>query len=239
MAASSLHALHVLAQAGELPTPVERSYLEVIAYLAARREPVIAAQLARWLRVRPPTVAHTLQRLERKGLVARDAVGAISLTPPGTVVAEQVIRRHRLLERFLYDHLQIPWHEVHREATRLEPVLSTVLEQRIVAMVGAATLCPHGNPIPGQGAPPRDDVRLLATPPGARFVITRIDEEAGEDACTLQGIWARGLLPGTTLVRLPDPRAGIAVRRNDRRLVLGRALAGLLWGVVEPAVPAA
>lgn len=214
-------------------TPVERSYLEVIAYLAERREPVIAAQLGRWMRVRPPTVTHMVQRLEQKQLISRSPVGAISLTPEGAVIADRVIRRHRLLERFLYDTLKIPWHAVHREATLLEPVISTTLEARIAELVGDAMTCPHGNPIPGQGAPPADSLRLTHVPPGAEFLITRIDEEAGEDSCTLQLLWSRGLLPGATLVRLPDLRDSIAVRRADRRLVLARRVAGFLWGRAE------
>jgi DtxR family Mn-dependent transcriptional regulator len=217
------------------PTLVERSYLEVIYYLAARREPVIAAQLARWIRVRPPTVTNIVQRLEQKGLIQRDAMGSISLTKGGAAIAEEVVRRHRLLERFLYDTLNIPWHEVHREATVLEPAISSALEERIAALVGDAATCPHGNPIPGRGAI-NEDVRLVAAPPGAWFVITRIDEEAGEDSCTLQLLWARGLVPGTPLVRLPDPRDGLAVRRADRRVLLSRRVAGLIWGTwTEPA----
>lgn len=212
------------------PTPVERSYLEVIYYLAARREPVIAAQLARWIRVRPPTVTNIVQRLEQKGLIVRDPTGAISLTPAGSAIAEHVVRRHRLLERFLYDTLKIPWHEVHREATLLEPAISPALEERVAALVGDAKVCPHGNPIPGQGAPVYDDGRLINAPAGSWFVITRIDEEAGEDYCTLQLLWSRGLIPGTPLVRLPDPRDGIALRRADRRVVISRRVAGLIWG---------
>lgn len=221
-------------------TIVERSYLEVIAYLAARREPVIAAQLARWMRVRPPTVTNVVQRLEQKGLIVRDEGLAISLTPTGTQLADEVIRRHRLLERFLYDTMQIPWHAVHREATLLEPAISPALESRIVSMVGAATTCPHGNPIPGQGAPPADDLRLIAAPPGSWFLITRVDEEAGEDSCTLQLLETRGLIPGTPVVRLPDSPGGVVVYRGERRVTLSRRVAGLLWGVVrgnEPATP--
>jgi len=215
------------------PTPVERSYLEVIAYLEDRHEPVIAAQLARWMRVRPPTVTHTVHRLEDKGFVCRDSAGALHLTPPGRAIAEHVIRRHRLLERFLYDILQVPWHAVHREATLLEPALSPTLEAHIDALVSDATVCPHGNPIPGRGEQSHDDVRLSAAPVGGWFVIRRIDEEAGEDSCTLQLLWTRGLLPGTPLVRLPDPRDGIAVRRADRRIVLSRRVAGLIWGTCQ------
>jgi DtxR family Mn-dependent transcriptional regulator len=233
MTISTPRAARALKPADDQPTPVERSYLEVISYLAARREPVIAAQLARWMRVRPPTVTHVVQRLEQKGLIVRDPAGAIALTPSGCELAEQVVRRHRLLERFLYDHMQIPWHEVHREATMLEAAISPALEERIAAMVGDKPTCPHGNPIPGQGEPTPDDVRLITVQPGAWFVITRIDEEAGEDSCTLQLLWARGLLPGTPLVRLPDAHNGIAVRRADRRVLIGRRVAGLIWGTTS------
>lgn len=213
MSRSSVQRPQVVASAGDSATPVERSYLEVIAYLETRREPVIAAQLARWMRVRPPTVTSVVQKLEQKQLIVRDA-HAIQLTAAGRVIAEQVIRRHRLLERFLYDVMGIAWHEVHREATLLEPALSPVLEERIAAMVGDAATCPHGNPIPGRAALPNNDMRLSAVAPGSWFVITRIDEEAGEDSCTLQLLWARGLMPGTPLVRLrPDLRRCCAPRR--------------------------
>lgn len=214
-------------------TPVERSYLEVIAYLAARGEPVIAAQISRWLRVSPPTVTAMVQRLEQKQLIRRNASHIIALTDAGAAVAEQVIRRHRLLERFLYDTLQIPWHAVHREAALLEPTLSPVLEAQIVALVGDATTCPHGNPIPGQGAPAVDDHRLSTVQPGVWFLVTRIDEEAGEDSCTLQFLWTRGLLPGVALVRLAEAVGGIVVQRADRRVVLSRRIAGLIWGTVH------
>ncbi|MEN9937601.1 MAG: hypothetical protein RLZZ387_4180 [Chloroflexota bacterium] len=219
---------------GAAPTPVERSYLEIIAYLAERREPVIAAQLARWLHVRPPTVTSTLHRLEQKGLVAREASGALHLTPDGTTLAAQIIRRHRLLECFLYNVLQVPWHAIHREASQLEPALSPLLEAHMNALIGHATVCPHGNPIPGHETAAQQDIRLSTAPAGAHFVITRIDEEAGEDSCSLQLLWTRRLLPGTSLVRLPDPRDGIAVRRADHRIVLSRRLAGLVWGTCAP-----
>lgn len=88
MTVSTPRAARALKPADDQPTPVERSYLEVISYLAARREPVIAAQLARWMRVRPPTVTHVVQRLEQKGLIARDPAGAIALTPTGSEIAE-------------------------------------------------------------------------------------------------------------------------------------------------------
>lgn len=228
------HATHDGQATDQRLTPVERSYLEIIAYLDARREPVIAAQLVRWLRVSASTVTHMLQRLEEKQLVRRDQDHRLALTAAGAVVAEQIIRRHRLLERFLYDVVKAPWHTLHREATTLEPLLSPTLEARIAALVGNARTSPYGNPIPGQGAPPLNDQRLITVPPGNWFVVTRIDEEAGEDSCTLQLLWARRLLPGTPLVRLPDGAGGVLrVQRAPRSYTLSRRVAGFLWGTAE------
>jgi DtxR family Mn-dependent transcriptional regulator len=214
-----------------LITPVESAYLEVIAYLATRREPVLAAHLARWMRVRPPTVTHVLQRLELKRLISREVGHAIQLTAEGNGIAERIIRRHRLLEYFLYNTLQIPWHAVHREATLLEPALSPMMEAQIAALVGDATTCPHGNPIPGQGAPIINDRCLVTVAPGSSFEITRIDEQAGEDSCTLQFFWTRDLLPGRALTRLLDPVGSIAVQRGARRVVLSPRVARFLWGI--------
>ncbi len=224
--------------AADHATPAERGYLEVIYYLAARPEPVISARIARWLQVRPPTVTQTLQRIEVKGLITRDGHGAIHLTDAGRTIAEEVVRRHRLVERFLFDVMGIPWHMIHQEASKLEPVLSPVLEAQMMKLVGDVTDCPHGNPMPGHSTPLTHDTRLSDAPVGSDFVLNRIDEEAGEDTCTLQILWARGLLPGATLTRLPDPSNGLAIRRGDKRIVLSRRVAALLWGRSDADPPA-
>jgi DtxR family Mn-dependent transcriptional regulator len=213
-------------------TPVERNYLEVIAYLSTRPEAVIAARLARWLRVRPPTVTATLQRLSAKGYILRTSSGAITFTPAGAELADTIVRRHRLLERFLHDVLGIPWHQLHQEAVRLEPALSPSFLAYIETCVGAATHCPHGNPISGSSTVlPADELRLDVAPIGAQFTVTRIDEEAGEDPCMLQRFWISGLLPQTTCVRLLDPRDRIALRIDGRRIVISRRAAALVWGM--------
>jgi DtxR family transcriptional regulator, Mn-dependent transcriptional regulator len=214
-----------------LLTPVERNYLEVIAYLSMRPEAVIAARLARWLRVRPPTVTATLQQLSAKGYILRTISGAIIFTPTGAALADMIVRRHRLLERFLHDVLGIPWHQLHQEAVRLEPALSPSFLAYIETCVGAATHCPHGNPISGSSTLlPTDELRLDVAPIGVQFTVTRIDEEAGEDPCMLQRFWISGLLPQTMCVRLLDPRDRIALRIDGRRIVLSRRVAALVWG---------
>src|SRR3712207_8556036 len=70
-----------------------------------------------------------------------------SFTESGQRHAASIVRRHRLVERFLTDVLGIPWDEVHEEAERLEHAMSSVLEERMLAAIGDAKTCPHGHPI--------------------------------------------------------------------------------------------
>ena len=214
-------------------TDTERAYLEVIAYLADRHEPVFAAQLARWFHVRPPTVTNMVQRLEHKRYITRDDSHHIMLTSSGQLLADTIVRRHRQLERFLFDIMGVPWHLVHQEAGKLEPALSPLLEARIFALVGDATTCPHGNPIPGSGAILRGATQLHLAPSGAHFQITRIDEEAGEDTCTLQFLAVHGLLPDVELTVLQQsPTFGLRVRHAKHQVSITRHVAMLIWGVV-------
>lgn len=124
-------------------------YLEAVYNMAMEGEAVIGARLAEKFQVAPPSVTEMLKRLVRDGYIEMDERRQITLTPEGQELAEAVLRRHRLTERFLVDMLGMGWHEVHEEACRLEHFISGAVEQRVVAALGHPTTCPHGNPIPG------------------------------------------------------------------------------------------
>ena len=108
---------------------------------------VIQARIAERLLVSRPAVSEMMRRLEHEGLISTD--GGIRLTPAGLVLAERVVRRHRLAERFLTDVLELSWAEAHHEAGKWEHVMSTNVEQAMDRLLGSPTTCPHGNPIPG------------------------------------------------------------------------------------------
>ena len=105
------------------------------------------ANVARAMQLSAPTVHEMIGRLERDGYITRGADKALAFTDNGREHAEGVVRRHRLIERFLTDVLGIPWDEVHEEAERLEHAMSPVLEERMLAAIGDAKTCPHGHPI--------------------------------------------------------------------------------------------
>jgi DtxR family Mn-dependent transcriptional regulator len=217
------------------PTNKERDYLEVIYYLAQRTEPIIAAHLARWLNVQPPTVSHAMQEMQKKGYIQRGERSAITLTPEGFVLAEEIVRRHRILERFLADIVGMPWHLLHEEAVRLEHALSPTFEERIYALVGAAPTCPHGNPIPGSGDTYERMTCLTEAEVGTLFTLRRIVEEAEEQTDLLRYFESNGLVPGNQFF-IPDasPAYGITLRHCNHDITLSTEMCAVLWGTSTP-----
>ncbi len=67
----------------------------------------------------------------------------------GQALAQLVVRRHRIAERFLTDMLGLSWADAHHEAGKWEHVMSDAVEQAMDRVLGSPTTCPHGNPIPG------------------------------------------------------------------------------------------
>src|ERR671915_1334978 len=175
----------------EVATVAEEEYLQTLYWLQEAGLPMTGANVARAMQLAPPTVHEMIGRLERDGYITRAGDKSISFTESGQRHAEEIVRRHRLIERFLTDVLGIPWDEVHEEAERLEHAMSPVLEERMLAAIGDATTCPHGHPIV-EGA--REQGALLADcERDATVVILRLENEA-EDL--LHYLKRSGLHPG-------------------------------------------
>src|SRR3954466_7023358 len=174
-------------------TVAEEEYLQIIFWLQEAGLPMTGANVARAMQLSPPTVHEMIGRLERDGYITRAGDKSIAFTDSGREHAEGIVRRHRLIERFLTDVLGIPWHEVHEEAERLEHAMSPVLEARMLAAIGDAKTCPHGHPIEAgariEGAP------LADVAEGASVTVLRFENEA-EDL--LHELKASGMEPGMT-----------------------------------------
>jgi DtxR family Mn-dependent transcriptional regulator len=139
--------------------PVEE-YLEAIHSLDEEGAQVIQARLAERLGHSAPSVSETVRRLKADGYVTVKN-RTIALTPRGRERAESVVRKHRLAERLLTDIIGLDWHKAHMEAGRWEHVISDEVEERLIELLENPTTCPHGNPIPGAGAP-RHDLHALS-----------------------------------------------------------------------------
>lgn len=157
---------------------------------------VIQARIAERLDVSRPAVSEMIRRMEGAGLI--DVDGAITLTTEGTALAEAVVRRHRLAERFLTDVLGLSWADAHDEAGRWEHVISPKVEVALLRVLGEPTTCPHGNPIPGTGYRAPSAVALSSLTVGDEFTVTRIPEELEFTPGLLEFLESSSLLPGNS-----------------------------------------
>jgi DtxR family Mn-dependent transcriptional regulator len=143
-------------QQPELPIPDDkisdamRDYLGEIYRLGQGEAWVSTTILAEALAVSGPASVRMVRRMHMVGLVDHLPYKGVKLTPYGRRVALLNIRRHRLAERFLVDVLKFGWHEVHDHADNLQKGMTQVLEDRIEALMGFPTTCPHGDPIPAR-----------------------------------------------------------------------------------------
>ena len=215
----------------EQVTVAEEEYLQTIFWLMEAGLPITGANIARAMQLSPPTVHEMIKRLERDGYVTRSADKILHLTENGRTEAEQITRRHRMIERFLTDVLGIPWDEVHEEAERLEHAMSPVLEERMRAAIGDAKTCPHGHPIDGvriEGAPLADvDV-------DAEVIILRFENEAEELLHYLKEIGLEPGLEGKVASSGPD---SIVVQAGDGDHEVSRTVAETVTVKADPAPP--
>jgi DtxR family Mn-dependent transcriptional regulator len=178
----------------KLSTAVQ-DYLKAIYALDAAGVRVTTSALAERMEVSAPSATAMMKRLADLRLAERAPYRGVVLTDAGRRSALEVLRHHRLLERYLVDTLGLPLDEVHAEADRLEHALSEELEARIDEALGFPTHDPHGDPIPDRdlqisSVAPR---ALLDLAPGDRATVSRVPDS---DADLLRYLHELGLLPG-------------------------------------------
>jgi DtxR family Mn-dependent transcriptional regulator len=214
------------------PSEVVSRYLEAIYYMWAEGEPLRSARLADWLSVSRPTVTVALRRMTRDGMVRMNTRKEIELTPTGKRVAESIVRRHRIMERWLTDGLGLDWVTADAEAARLEHAVSEVVERRLYEVLGRPKSCPHGNPIPGHSTASPKERRLATLGAGTRASVSRVSEVAEREAPLLLAyLDERGLVPGreVDVVEVDSVGRTIRLRAGKREVTLSHDTASKLW----------
>jgi DtxR family Mn-dependent transcriptional regulator len=213
-------------------TVAEQEYLETMFWLEEAGLPMTGANIARAMQLSPPTVHEMIGRLTEDGYVERDADKTLSFTKSGREHASHIVRRHRMIERFLTDVLGIPWDEVHEEAERIEHAMSPVLEERMRAAIGDATTCPHGHPIV-EGV--REQGALLAdVEVGAKIHVMRFENEAEE---LLHYLKEAGLNPGLVGTVESTGEDGVTVASGDGTHFVSRSVAETVSVLADPSPP--
>src|SRR5829696_3156444 len=172
-----------------------QDYAKAIYKLEVETGRATTSALAERLAVAPASGTGMLKRLAELGLVSYEPYHGVTLSETGTRLALEVIRHHRLLERYLVDTLRLSLDLVHAEADRLEHALSEDLEAVIDESLGFPTHDPHGDPIPDAA---------LRVAPAAHKQLTELT--LGEEA---------------TIRRVPDGNADVLRYLAELRLVPG------------------
>jgi DtxR family transcriptional regulator, Mn-dependent transcriptional regulator len=212
-------------------TVAEEEYLQTMYWLQEAGLPITGANIARAMQVSAPTVHEMLGRLESDGYVDRAADKSLTFTASGREHASDIVRRHRLIERFLTDVFDIPWDQVHEEAERLEHWMSPVVEERMLKAIGDSKTCPHGHPI-FEGAR-EQGVPLADVEEGANVRILRFENEA-EDL--LHYLMDAGLQPGLE-GKLASSGEDVVIEANGSELSVSRSVAETVSVVADPSPP--
>lgn len=204
-------------------------YLKTIAELDDGRAPVMVNRIAQRLGVSPVSANEMVRRLAGQGLLVFERYKGVSLTDEGLRGALSVIRRQRLWECFLADHLKFEWAGVYEMACRLEHATSAVLAEALAAYLGHPTTCPHGSPIPAaDGTLPQAAARpLTALRMGETGRIESILPTTTEVFAYLN---RHHVLPRRpfTVVEIAPMEGPITLKLDEGQVTLGRAVADLI-----------
>jgi DtxR family Mn-dependent transcriptional regulator len=219
--------------AADLATVAEQEYLETLFWLYEAELPMTGANLSRAMQLSAPTVHEMLGRLERDGYISRGTDRVVSFTARGQAQAEEIVSRHRLIERFLTDVVGVPWDDVHEEAERLEHAMSPRFEAYVRASVSDAKTCPHGHPIAVGNR--IAGVPLADCAVGATVTVLRFENEA-EDL--LHYLKHAGLEPGRVgTVAASDDDEVVVDWPEDENSEVTRSVAETVSVVADPSPP--
>jgi DtxR family Mn-dependent transcriptional regulator len=209
-------------------------YLKSIRELELGESPVVISHLAQRMGVSSPATIEMVKRLAERELVIHTPYKGVSLTAKGRQRAFSVIRRHRLWERFLTDHLGLAWEEVHDFACRMEHTTAPEVAESLAEFLGHPETCPHGNPIPDYegNVVEKETIPLNALETGQT---ARVSHIAYEEAILLDYLAKRELFPGVilTLEEVSPYQGPLTFRIEDRVEVLGREIASRIFVEIQ------
>ncbi|MFQ5554804.1 MAG: metal-dependent transcriptional regulator [Acidimicrobiia bacterium] len=206
-----------------------REYVEAIWELEEEGIEPIQARIADWLGVSRASVSEMIQKMKAEGLVETDP--EVRLTNEGRHLAEVVVRRHRLAERFLVEVLKLPWAKVHAEAEVWETTISDDVEAAMWAVMDNPQTCPHGNPIPGAQYKPPLMKAMAEMAAGDTSRLERISEELELDVEMMAYLDESAIRPNAEIsVERIDPHGALTVLVNGEvRVGIGAFAAARLF----------
>lgn len=203
-----------------------QDYLKAVYHLGRSGNAVNTNELAEALAVAPATVTGMLKRLSKDGYLAYTPRQGAELTAKGLQVALEIIRHHRLLEKFFVDRLGMDWSQAHHEAETLEHYISEELENILDAAMGFPDCDPQGSPIPTRSGEIRNQSwrMLVEVEPGGLYVVRQVRDSDRE---LLRYVEKLGLVPGAQvrLIEIGPFDGPVGIEFLGKPMYLGRKAA--------------
>jgi DtxR family Mn-dependent transcriptional regulator len=200
-------------------------YLKAMAELSDQ-DVVAIARLAEHLNVTPVSVNEMVRRLSEQGLMTHIPYKGVTLTKNGRKVASNVMRRQRLWECFLYDHLKIEWTQLYKMACSLEHATAPEVTEALAFFLGNPKTCPRGNPIPAADGSftPLNGISLNEVAVGGTVQVLAINATATD---VLKYLYERNIMPGCKLnvVEAAPLQGPLTLCVKGKEIVLGLSLA--------------
>jgi DtxR family Mn-dependent transcriptional regulator len=199
-------------------------YLKAMAELGAG-DVVAVGRLAGRLGVTNVSANEMVHRLTESGLVSHTPYKGVVLTKSGRAAACNVLRRQRLWECFLYEHLHIEWAKLYELACALEHATAPEVTEALAVFLGDPKFCPRGNPIPSADGSlmPLSGVLLRDVPVGSTARVLAINATKTD---ALKYLQLRGILPGCelTVVEVAPMEGPLTLNVDGKDVALGLLL---------------
>ena len=195
-------------------------YLKAMAEFGDRDVPI--ARLAARLRVTHVSANEMIKKLGEQGLVSHTPYKGVNLTKKGRGVACNVLRRQRLWEVFLYEHLKIEWAKIYELGCSLEHATASEVTEALAVFLGHPKTCPRGNPIPAADGSfmPLNGAPLSEVAIGKTVRVVAVRATATD---VLKHLQEHDILPGRkmTLLEAAPMEGPLTLAVNGNRVALG------------------
>ena len=209
-----------------MPSQSKEDYLKNIYHIQEGGHKVNTGSLASALSISPASVSEMVNKLSKQGLIDNIPYHGFKLTNEGEKISLNLIRKHRLLEVFLHEHLHYEWDEVHEEAEKLEHVCSNMFINKLEEYLGYPKFDPHGDPIPDKNRKiaPTHYRLLVNTEPGKEYIIAKVKDSSIEILQYLTRIGIK-LNSKITLNEKIDFDGSVVITLAGRKILLSKVMA--------------
>tara|TARA_B100000530_G_scaffold277106_1_gene190165 strand:- start:185 stop:874 length:690 start_codon:yes stop_codon:yes gene_type:complete len=175
------------------------SHAEAIFHLSEVGIEVKQTRVADWLSVSRANVSQVIGRMQNSGLI--EMGDELRLSEKGIYLAKMIARRHRIVERFLSEVLNLPWEQVYIETKKWENVLSSVTEEAMLKILGNPKTGIFGNPIPYSNyfEGPMSRLYDVKTQTNKKYSVVKISEELKRDSSIISFLQKNKILPGNQI----------------------------------------